>query len=159
MVRPKITYGALIWSGDMSESIKNMLNKVQSKFLRMGVGCLRSTPNEVINIVTRNTPLDLYVKELALRARIRTRPFLRDTWDGIPIKGNEPKGHKSIWDKLGKGLGNPEQPPRYDHAWTVWDEPEEEEISLKIYTDGASDETGSGYAFVAYEEPKRNPTS
>ena len=141
----------------MGKNLREMLNKVQSKFLRMGAGCLRSTRNEVINMVTRNTPLDLYVEEIALRARIRTRPLLKDTWDGLPIKGNELKGHRSILDKAGNGLGNPEKPPRYDHSWTEWDEPNEEEIRLKIYTDGASDETGSGYAFAAYDNLERNP--
>ena len=137
IVRPKMAYGALIWASDMGDNIRNMLTRTQSKFLRMGMGYLRSTPNEVINVVTRNTPLDLYVEEMALRARIRTKPLLKDIWDGLPIRGKTIRGHRGIWDKLGKGLGNPEQPPRYDHSWTEWDEPDEEEIRLRIYTDGS----------------------
>ena len=157
IVRPKISYGSLIWAGNMTKSMRDMLTKTQSKFLRMGTQCLRSTPNEVINVATGNIPLDLYVEEMALRARIRTKPFLKDTWDGIPIKENIIRGHRGLWDKIGTGIGNIEPPPKSDHSWTRWDELEEKDAKLKIYTDGASNKTSSGYAFVAYEDGNDNP--
>ena len=112
----------------MTKHMRNVLTKTQSKFLRMGTGCLRSTPNEVINVVTGNIPLDLYVEEMALRARIRTKPFLRDSWDGIPIKENTIKGHRGFWDKIGTGIRNTEPPPKKDHSWTEWDELDEKDI-------------------------------
>ena len=44
-----------------------------------------------MNAVTRMVPLDLHAEELAMRARIRTKNYLVDTWNSMPNKGTIPK--------------------------------------------------------------------
>ena len=41
--------------------------------------------------MTRMVPLDLHAEELAMRARIRTKNYLVDTWDGMPNRGPSQK--------------------------------------------------------------------
>ena len=111
IARPKLSYGSLVWGADMVETIREILNKTQSKFIRIGTGALRSTPLEVMNVVSRWLPLDLHVEELAIRARIRTKHFLKDTWDGMPDKGTSARGHRRILDNKAKGITMTEKQP------------------------------------------------
>ena len=158
IARPKLMYGALVWAADMPENIKKLLNKTQRKFLRLGTGALRSTPTEAMNVVARWKPLDLHAEELAIRARIRTKNILNDTWDGLPSKGKNARGHKKIWDKMTPGMKITEIPPNKEHSWAEWDNLKtEEETELQIYTDGASNELGAGYALVVYSKGVVNP--
>ena len=92
-----------------------------------------------------------------MRARLRMKNLLRDTWDGLPPKGLVPKGHRRIWDNKTKGWGINEMHSSTEYSWLEWDNVTNEGASLRIYTDGASNELGSGYAFVTYEGKVQTP--
>ena len=157
IARPKIAYGALVWGADMVDNIREILNRTQNKFIRIGTGALRSTPAEVMNVVSRWLPLDLHVEEMAIRARIRTKHLLRDTWDGMPDRGTSARGHRRILDKKAEGIRLTEKQPNLEYSWIEWDNFAEGEENLRIYTDGACNEFNSGYAFVAFRGRERNP--
>ena len=101
-------------------------------------------------------PLDLHVEELAIRARIRTKHFLKDTWDGMPDKGTSARGHRRILDNKAEGITMTEKQPNLEYSWLEWDNFAEGEEILRIYTDGACNEVNSGYAFVAFQGREEN---
>ena len=109
--------------------------------------------------MARTAPLDLYVEEIGMKARVRTRNLLKDTWDGLPTKGKAPLGHRKIWDKMTKGWGCTEMSSSIDYSWVEWDELMYEDVDFRIYTDGASNELGAGYAFIAYEKGRETPVT
>ena len=75
----------------------------------------------------------------------------------MPTKGHNPRGHRRIWDNKTRGIDITEKPSRSEHSWQEWDDLADEEVYLNIYTDGASNEIGSGYAFAAYEKGQIEP--
>ena len=105
-----------------------------------------------MNVIARWTPLDLYTEELAIKSRIRTKIFFKETWDGMPINGQTPRGHRRIWDDKTKGMGITDSAPKQEHSWVEWDNPKNDETKLWVYTDGASNDHGAGYSWVAFEK-------
>ena len=153
IARPKISYGSLVWAHTMGQTLKEQLNKMQIKILRACSGAQRSTPLDVMEVAMGLIPLDLHIEELAARSRLRTRYILKDTWDGIAVAGSISKymGHRGYWDNYTFGVRDIENPTVKGHSWIEWEDILEEDTDIKIYADGAMNETGSGYGFVVVE--------
>ena len=112
---------------------------MQRKILVAISGALRSTPTEAMEVVAGLIPLDLHIMELAARSRVRTKPLVKDRWDGIDGSHKGPGkvvGHLRYWDKFTEGIGKLEGPPQTENSWIEW-EFQEGEARLTLYTDGA----------------------
>ena len=153
IARPKVTYGSLVWAHSLNKTLVNKLKQMQRKILIAISGALRSTPTEAMEVIAGLIPLDLHIMELAARSRVRTKPLVKDRWDGIDGSQKGPGkvvGHRRYWDKFTEGIGRLEGPPQRENSWLEW-EFLEEEAGLTIYSDGASNSQGAGYGFVAFE--------
>ena len=153
IARPKVTYGSLVWAHSLNKTLVNKLKQMQRKILIAISGALRSTPTEAMEVIAGLTPLDLHIMELAARSRVRTKPLVKDRWDGIDGNQKGPGkvvGHRKYWDKFTEGIGKLEGPPQRENSWLEW-EFLEEEAGLTIYSDGAGNSQGAGYGFVAFE--------
>ena len=67
--------------------------------------------------------------ELGARSRIRTKPLVKDRWDGINGSRKGPGkifGHRKYWDKLTENIRDLEKPPRWEHPCIKWETPAEE---------------------------------
>ena len=153
IARPKVTYGSLVWAHSLNKTLVNKLKQMQRKILIAISGALRSTPTEAMEVIAGLIPLDLHIMELAARSRVRTKPLVKDRWDGIDGNQKGPGkvvGHRRYWDKFTEGIGKLEGPPQRENSWLEW-EFLEEEAGLTIYSDGAGNSQGAGYGFVAFE--------
>ena len=153
IARPKVTYGSLVWAHSLDKTLMNKLKQMQRKILVAISGALRSTPTEAMEVIAGLIPLDLHIMELAARSRVRTKPLVKDRWDGIDGNQKGPGkvvGHRRYWDKFTEGIGRLEGPPQRENSWVEW-EFLEEEAGLTIYSDGAGNSQGAGYGFVAFE--------
>ena len=116
-------------------------------------GALRSTPTDAMEVIAGLIPLDLHIMELAARSRARTKPLVKDTWDGINGSQKGPGkvvGHRKYWDKFIEEIGKLERPPQRENSWLEW-EFLDGEAELTLYTDGAGNSQGAGYGFVDFE--------
>ena len=106
----------------------------------------RTTAAESLEAILGISPLHLSTKELATRARLRTRN--QDNWDGVNDKGKL-MGHRGIWDSHLAKCGVKELPcdvTTKGRWWTKVDDSLESE--LRIYTDGSKVGDGAGYGLA-----------
>ena len=97
----------------------NKLKQMQRKILVAISGALRSTPTEAMEVIAGLIPLDLHIMELAARSRVRTKPLVKDRWDGIDGSQKGPGkvvGHRRYWDKFTEGIGKLEGPPQRENS-------------------------------------------
>lgn len=151
IVRPTISYGSLVWARSINDTMRSSLSRVQRHALLAMAPTLRSTPTAGMEAALGLLPLDLHVESEALKARIRTRDSVKDTWDGI---GNKCKGHRRTWDdKLGEVC--PQNLPM-DRTTQSFNWEERTEIQGKpdviVYTDGSREEDISGAGWMACVE-------
>ena len=91
--------------------------------------------------------------ELAARSSVRTKPLVKDRWDGIDGSQKGPGkvvGHRRYWDKFTEEIGVLEKPLQWENSWIEW-ESSVGEAEVTLYTDGAGNSQGAGYCFVAFE--------
>ena len=126
---------------------------MQRKILVAISGALRSTPTDTMEVIAGFIPLDIHTMELAARSRVRTKPLVKDRWDGNDGSQKGPGkvvGHRRYWDKFTEYIGELERPHQWENSWIVW-EASEGEAELTLYTDGAGNSQGAGYGFEAFE--------
>ena len=158
MTRPKLTYGALVWAHNITETNRKLMNKVQRKILIACSGSMRSTPTEAMEAIMGLLPLDIYVEEIAIRTRARTKYYLKDTWDGLSKGGKTLVcGHRRVWDKILENLGSLEPPVIRENSWLTWDEYTNIETDIRVYTDGASGKNGAGIGYTVYKNKETKP--
>ena len=66
----------------------------------------KGTPSAGLDIITGTIPLDLYIKEEIMNARIRQDNNTIHTWDGIPTRGKAQIGHIAYAERLLSLAGN-----------------------------------------------------
>jgi hypothetical protein len=84
IVRPKLTYGCLLWSDASilnNSSIKSSLDQLQRLALSLTTSAMKSTPSKTLEIILGVMPLPLFIKETAAMTRIRTKEVVSTTWD------------------------------------------------------------------------------
>ena len=72
-----------MWTHGLDKTLGNKLKQMQRKILIGISGALISTPTAAMEVILGLIPLDLHIVELAARSRIRTKPLVKDRWDGI----------------------------------------------------------------------------
>jgi ribonuclease HI len=84
IVRPKLTYGCLLWSDASilnNSSIRSSLNQLQRLALSLTTSAMKSTPSKTLEIILGVMPLPLFIKETAAMTRIRTKEVVNMKWD------------------------------------------------------------------------------
>ena len=90
ITRPKVTSGSLVWAHSLDKTRVNMLKQMQRKILLATSGALKSTIMDAMEVIFGLIPLDLHIMELVARSRIRTKPLVKERWDGIDGNQKEP---------------------------------------------------------------------
>ena len=83
MVRPAISYGCMMWATKLTPSDQLKLEKMQRLACVCSVPCLRSTPTRGLEAILDLVPLDLFLLEEAMKARVRTRNAVVCAWGGM----------------------------------------------------------------------------
>ncbi len=98
IVRPKLTYGALVWGTHIKLSDLKKLEKVQRMALTSIAQPLRSAPTAGLEAMKGWLPLDLLIKKIGLNSFVRIRDTARRSWDYI---GRHSKmiGHLELWNQ------------------------------------------------------------
>ncbi len=96
IIRPKLTYGCLVWSHSLNQTNKNLLNRVQRLGLVGASHSLRSTPLAALEAILGILLIRLHISAPAEAARFRTRPLLWDRWDVVGDKREN--GHRRSLD-------------------------------------------------------------
>ncbi len=154
VVRPKITYGSLVWSSSITETMNTRLRRMQRLALVTATQPLRSAPTAGLEVLMSWPPLRLHAQEVGLNAYCRLRDTLPHNWDGTGISKNV-QGHLQRWQKL-LSLKIPREYPvsdrMYRHIWHELQESDDDEAQsdvLKIYTDASKMGPNNGYGWAA----------
>ncbi len=148
IIRPKLTYGCLVWSHSLNQTNNNLLNRVQRLGLMGASHSLRSTPLAALEMILGVLPICLHISALAEAARFRTRPLLWDRWDGVGDK--KEKGHRrSLDDRLNQHcpIQFPTDVGSSNNNWVQNDcilHPR-----VQIFTDASKRGNNTGFAFLA----------
>lgn len=90
IVRPTLTYCCLVWWRSISSL------EVQRKLKTLNRLCLvymapvrKSTPTAALEIIYNIPPLDLFIRDCALKAFVRVNRVVRSCFDGVPNNGSK----------------------------------------------------------------------
>ena len=72
IIRPKLTYGCLVWSHSLNQINNNLLNRVQRLGLMGASHSLRSSPLAALETILGILPICLHISALAEAARFCT---------------------------------------------------------------------------------------
>ena len=167
IVRPRITYGSFIWAqGAQKLHVKQKFKKLQ-RLACLPVTHLRhSTPTAGLEVTLNLTPLEFYIKELAIKTYLRIHEKLETNWSGETRTLD--KGHikwcKTFADDIGINLTDNDMICRtlntinkftvnkdsFNHGNDI------SSHGTKCYTDGSKGAIGSGSGYVIYSH-SNNP--
>ena len=108
-----------MWAHSLDKTLGNKLKQMQRKILVAISGALRSTPMDAMEVIAGLIPLDLHTMELAAISRVRTKPLIKDSWDGIDGSQRRPGkvfGHRRYWDKFTEEIGKLEGLPQRENS-------------------------------------------
>ncbi|XP_036336302.1 uncharacterized protein LOC118746562 [Rhagoletis pomonella] len=89
IIRPILTYGALVWWPALDKQYNvSKLNSLQRAACSGTTGALKSCPSEALNVILNMMPIDLCLKEAAMYSALRLRES--GLW------GSRTFGHSSI---------------------------------------------------------------
>ena len=85
MVRPKITYGAIVWfhSVEKSKSLKKKLRRLNRLGMNTYATVHRSSPTRGLEIIYDTIPLELYIRKEVTCAYVRLQNVLTLEWLGF----------------------------------------------------------------------------
>ena len=121
IVRPKLTYGSIVWAHDIKELDKLKLQKVQRLALLSILRPLRSTPTAGMEVLMGWLPLALHCKEMGLCAYLRTKNAAPRNWDCIG-KMSKVTGHIAKWNKLENESISADLPRQVKFLINMWSE-------------------------------------
>jgi ribonuclease HI len=161
VVRPAITYGALVWAkSTQTKTVQAKIRKVQRLGLILTAPMRRNTPTVGLELITYVVPLHIRIMELAISTfnRIGRPP---DGWSG---KTGSRLGHLRWLDKEAKPIPHRTIQDRcVEHVWdrdfsvAIGDGDDDTTVSgLRCYTDGSlMGNAGSGVAI--FRQMDQNP--
>lgn len=161
IVRPALTYGALVWAQHaQKKSIQNQLKKAQRLGLVMIAPMRQNTPTAGLELVTHVVPLHVRILELAVSTynRIGRPP---DGWTG---KNGNRLGHLLWLEERSKTYVHSSLQDRcVEHVWTrhfstaIGDGTDEPEVrGIRGYTDG-SEMYASGSGIAIFRQGSDEP--
>ncbi len=147
IIRPKITYGSIVWANSIKKSDAIKLCKLQRLALLLITRPLRSAPTAGLQVLLGWLPLDLHALEMGMGTYLRIN-------DMITRSNFTQHGHLGRWSRMAKSF-LPDSYPRENRLLKqVWIEapvmqnrffPE----PVRIYTDASKEDKNVGYAWVA----------
>ena len=100
IIRPRITYGAMIWSHcKKSKTMIKQLYNINRAACMMITSTTRTTPQASLELLYNIPPLDIYLKEIGLATYVRLQSQLDKLW-ATATTFSQP--HLHYWDKLMK---------------------------------------------------------
>ena len=82
IIRPKITYGAIVWA-NKARNHQRSLDRLQRLGMLAMTHMRRTTPTRGVEAIIGLMPLDLYIESMATRTTLRVMERNRPNWDGI----------------------------------------------------------------------------
>ncbi len=82
-MRPKLSYGAVVWAANIGTSEMAKFAKLQRIALVAMTQPLRSAPTKGLEAMIGWIPLDLHIREIGLRTYSRIKPNVMETWDYV----------------------------------------------------------------------------
>ncbi len=149
IIRPRLTYGSVVWAHRATTTTVNSLVKVQRKALVAATHCMRSTPTKAMEVTFGLPPIDLFLQEVAMKTWLRIQSLLRPNWDGVGDKGSL-VGHQARWGRELRQVQTTLMPR--DNItpvpnWTHFEEVQDPDVV--IYTDGSKMDSKCGYGWLA----------
>ena len=95
IIRPKLTYGALVWAHNLSTKQHKKLKQLNRIACMSLTPTTCSTPQAALEIMYNITPLDLHLTETGLKTYLRIKAQLDQ-----PRHTNTLQNHLSYWDGL-----------------------------------------------------------
>ncbi len=153
IIRPKVTYGAVVWGASLTAGLKRRLSGLQRLALVAMTQPPRSVPTAGLEAMMGWTPLDLHVQETGLNTFSRLHKCFSPKWDHIGT-GARMRGHLGLWNReLSKQypIGYPREVGITRWVWApnnnirqVKDAPKD---TLNVYTDAAKsgEDVGCGW--------------
>ena len=166
IVRPKITYGALLWSHVASKKgIKKKLRRLNRMGMNTYATVHRSTPSQGYEIMTDTIPLHLYARKVAVCAYVRLQNVLTLEWEGFSRRNPHFKAHLLCMKEGTEEYGINEVMQNMDNceidrppvSFIIRNESfgnreayKDFDSRLQIFTDGSKIRGRVGAAFVVY---------
>ena len=172
VVRPKITYGALVWA--FSVKTKGLRLKLR-RLNRLGISTYarvhRSSPSRGLEIITDTFPLHLYLQKEAVCAYVRLRNVLTLRWTGLDRRNPRVRSHLLLLQHAVRDHGifhfiqdmDVCNLPRPECIFTISSFTARHRdaykgfgnVTCRIYTDGSKQNGRVGASFIVYIQAER----
>ncbi len=152
IIRPKVTYGAVVWGTSLTVGLKRRLTGLQRLALVAMTQPLRSAPTAGLEAMMGWIPLDLHVQETGLNTFSRLHKCYSPIWDHIGA-GARMRGHLGLWNReLSKQFpaGYPREVGITRWVWApnnICQVGEASQNTLNVYTDAAKTGEDVGYGW------------
>ncbi len=153
IVRPKITYGAVVWAAHINKSNRNRLEKVQRLAALSVSQPLRSAPTAGLENMMGWIPLHLHAQSVGLCAYNRiSKQSMTVRWDG---HGSKPRslGHLGLWSRELQSILPKNFPMEDRKQHLIWGKESKSSSrpsqTVRIYTDASKKGNRVGYGFCA----------
>ena len=163
MVRPSVTYAALVWAHDVTLVQTRELLLRLDRMASLAIAAVKtSTPSRGLSVVLGITPLHLHSAAVAL-ATVARYPSLRYLpWNGLANTTRHSVSHRLHWNSL---LNDSNIPPETDRLRTTaplstyrvirdsftGGSKYKQFSQINVYTDGSRSDHGVGSGFTIYE--------
>lgn len=105
MVRPIVTYGAMIWGHESdTPQLTSLLRKLNRQAMNIIVKVPRSTPTNAMEIILGVPPLHLYAIRTGAASFLRQKDLLPITWEGVNRNLTHSVSHLKYWHTLALDL-------------------------------------------------------
>ena len=162
IIRPKFTYGALVWAHNISPKQHKKLKQLNRIACMSLTPTTRSTPQASLEIMYNITPLDLHLTEIGLKTYLRLKAQLDQ-----PNHTINTQGHLNYWDSLQISASPLWQADDSCHE-SLWFKQYTVNLDsfnglkkhitpseITVYTDGSKTEYGVGSGYVVYNKGQR----
>ena len=143
IVKPQITYGALVWANKINKTLRKKLDSVQRLALLGCTHAMRSTPTAGMEAILGIPPLSLYCREVSLKAAYRVLP--QQNWQNRGDSSSHRDVHLSALSRL-----LPSDHVPFQKVFGVNHLPPPVQISdpkFNVYTDGSKSGKSTGYGY------------
>ncbi len=140
IVRPKLTYGSVVWAANMTKNMSLKITQVQRLALLAIIHPLRSAPTAGLEAMLGWMPLKLHVEKTAIMTFIRNKGVIKEQWDGIGSQ-YKTRGHLALWKRKEFDLLDGRIPQESRLQCKVWKEQSVREakdhLPITIFTDAS----------------------
>ena len=81
IIRPKMTYGAVVWANNLSKTAQAKITKVQRLTLLLITQPLRSTPTAGLEVMMGWIPLHIHAREVGMCTYLKIKSSIQSRWD------------------------------------------------------------------------------